>query len=73
MKMATIWQHSILVFDRCDAAELSITTDTGDVKGTLLSDKVFIARTDTGRVHVPETTNGGKCKITTSTGDIIFE
>ena len=57
-------------FEGCDAAELTVDTDTGDVTGTLLTEKVFIARSDTGRVKVPETTNGGKCKITTDTGDI---
>ena len=56
--------------DRCDAAELLITTDTGDVVGTLLSDKIFIVRTRTGNIDVPETVVGGKCKITTNTGDI---
>ena len=57
-------------FEGCDAAELDIETDTGDVTGTLLTEKVFIARSDTGRFKVPETTAGGKCKITTDTGDI---
>ena len=56
--------------DSCDAAEISITTDTGDVRGTLLSDKVFIAQTDTGRVDVPKTVSGGRCEISTDTGDI---
>lgn len=56
--------------ERCDAQELYITTDTGDVEGSLLSDKVFIASTDTGNVKVPQTTTGGICKITTDTGDI---
>ena len=56
--------------DGCDAAELRITTDTGDVTGSLLSDKVFITQTDTGTVDVPQTTSGGRCKITTDTGDI---
>lgn len=59
-----------VTFDGCDAAELTILTDTGDVTGTLLSAKVFIRDTDTGRVELPETTTGGKCKITTDTGDI---
>ncbi|MBR6593991.1 MAG: DUF4097 family beta strand repeat protein [Clostridia bacterium] len=54
----------------CDAAEILISTDTGDVEGTLLSDKVFITRTDTGKVRVPDTTVGGRCEITTDTGDI---
>lgn len=56
--------------DGCDASEITIQTDTGDVRGTLLSEKVFIAQTDTGRVDVPKTTSGGKCEITTDTGDI---
>ena len=56
--------------DRCDAAEISIRTDTGDVIGTLRSEKVFFVRTDTGRVDVPETAAGGKCAITTDTGDV---
>lgn len=57
----------------CDAAEIDIKTDTGDVIGTLLSDKVFITETDTGTVKVPKTTEGGKCEITTDTGDIKIE
>lgn len=56
--------------DRCDAAELDIKTDTGDVTGTLLSEKVFIVKSDTGRISVPETTSGGRCRIETDTGDI---
>ena len=54
----------------CDAAELFIETDTGDVLGTLLSDKVFITKTDTGRIAVPNSVTGGRCEITTDTGDI---
>ena len=54
----------------CDAETLEITTSTGDVRGTLRSAKIFIANTSTGRKNVPETTTGGTCKITCSTGDI---
>lgn len=57
-------------FDDCDAADLTIKTSTGDVSGFLLSDKIFITDTSTGDVKVPQTTSGGKCEITTSTGDI---
>lgn len=57
-------------FDGCDAAELTIETSTGRVSGSLLTPKVFIARSDTGRVSVPETTTGGTCRITTDTGSI---
>ena len=57
-------------FEGSDAAEISVKTDTGDVTGTLLSEKVFITETSTGSINVPKTTSGGKCEITTSTGDI---
>ena len=57
-------------FDACDAAELMVETDTGDVIGSLLSAKIFFAEAETGSVHVPKTTTGGRCEITTSTGDI---
>ena len=53
-----------------DATELFITTDTGDVKGSLLTDKVFITKTDTGCIDVPNSITGGRCEITTDTGDI---
>ena len=57
-------------FDACDAAELLIETDTGDVEGSLLTEKIFFVESDTGRINVPRTTNGGKCEITTDTGDV---
>lgn len=57
-------------FDKCDANDILIETDTGNVKGSLLSDKVFIARSDTGKINVPKTATGGKCEITTDTGYI---
>ena len=59
-------------FDHSDAGEITVTTDTGNVTGTLLSEKVFIVRTDTGRVEVPKTVVGGKCEITTDTGNILL-
>lgn len=57
-------------FDGCDAAEIFVETDTGNVTGSLLSEKIFIAETDTGHVDVPRTVTGGKCEIETDTGDI---
>ena len=54
----------------CDAKEIFIETDTGDVFGTLLSDKIFFVSADTGDVDVPKTTTGGRCEITTDTGDV---
>ena len=57
-------------FDGSDAKEIFVRTDTGDVTGSLLTDKVFITQTDTGKVNVPKTADGGKCEIITDTGDI---
>lgn len=57
-------------FESCDANEILITTDTGSVTGSLISEKVFIAKTDTGHINVPKTTGGGRCEITTDTGNI---
>lgn len=57
-------------FDGSDAAEIFVETDTGNVTGSLLTDKVFLAHTDTGAVDVPKTVTGGKCEISTDTGNI---
>ena len=59
-----------VMLDRSDATELFITTTTGKVEGSLLTDKVFIAKNNTGRIDVPSSITGGKCEITTRTGDI---
>ena len=60
-------------FDKSDAETIYVKTDTGDVTGSLLTEKVFITKTDTGRVDVPKTITGGRCEITTDTGDIRIE
>lgn len=57
-------------FKGSDAAELFVKTDTGDVTGSLLTDKIFITQTNTGDVDVPDTAAGGRCEIRTNTGDI---
>ena len=57
-------------FNASDASAISVNTGTGDVTGTLLSEKNFIVNTSTGDVDVPENTEGGRCEITTGTGDI---
>lgn len=59
-------------FDGSDAAEIFVKSDTGDVTGTLLSKKVFITESDTGRVYVPKSITGGRCEIKTQTGDIFI-
>ena len=57
-------------FSGCDAGEVYIKTTTGNVTGSLLTEKVFVTATDTGNVEVPEATTGGRCEIRTKTGDI---
>lgn len=56
--------------DDSDAAEIFVETSTGKVTGSLLTDKVFITNTDTGRVDVPKSVTGGRCEISTRTGNI---
>ncbi len=60
-------------FTRCDAAEIFVKTNTGNVTGSLLTDKVFLTDTDTGSVTVPKTAAGGRCEIETDTGNIKIE
>ncbi len=62
-----------VIFKDIDAATIVARTDTGDIEGTILSDKVFVAKADTGDVKVPETLTGGACKLTTDTGDITIK
>lgn len=57
-------------FEECDAAEIFVRTDTGDIRGSLLTDKVFITKTDTGKIRVPTSSVGGRCELITDTGDI---
>ena len=56
-----------------DAHNIYVTLSTGNVKGTIITEKIFNVRSNTGRVDTPETYNGGICKITVSTGDIIIK
>ena len=60
-------------FIDCDAAEIFAETDTGEIFGTLLSEKIFYAGSSTGDVYVPQTMNGGRCELSTDTGDITID
>ena len=59
-----------VIFSKCDASAIYVETSTGDVKGTFLSDKIFFAQSNTGKIRVPKSTSGGVCEIKCSTGDI---
>ncbi len=53
-----------------DGANIFLKASTGDITGTILTEKVFSANTSTGKVSVPAGTAGGRCEVKTSTGDI---
>lgn len=57
-------------FSGCDAGEIYVKTNTGNVTGSFLSSKVYVTDTDIGSVDVPKTATGGRCEIHTDTGDI---
>lgn len=59
-------------FELCDAGEIRVKTTTGDVTGSLRTGKTFVTKTSTGDVHVPESAAGGRCEISTTTGDIVI-
>ncbi len=60
-------------FHESDASTIFVQTDTGDVTGSLLTEKVFLTETDTGKVEVPKSITGGRCEISTDTGNIKIE
>ena len=57
-------------FDHSDAGHIRVKTSTGDITGSLLTDKVFLTKSSTGRINVPDSVTGGRCELTTSTGNI---
>ena len=57
-------------FEDSDAGTIWVKTDTGDVTGFLRKPMVIFAETNTGKVDVPKLTEGGRCEITTDTGNI---
>lgn len=59
--------------DDSDAEELYIETSTGRVSGHLRTSKIFFASSDTGKITIPKNITGGRCEITTDTGNIHFD
>ena len=60
-------------FDGSDAESIFVKTSTGDVTGSLRSEKVFLTESHTGKVEVPKSISGGRCEISTDTGNIKLE
>ncbi|MGM9603098.1 MAG: DUF4097 family beta strand repeat-containing protein [Faecousia sp.] len=50
-----------VALDGCDGGTIRIETTSGSVKGTLLSDKIFITDSTSGSVKVPRSSAGGEC------------
>lgn len=62
-----------ITLERSDAAEIFIDTDTGNIKGTILSNKIFLTESETGKIDVTKSDTGGRCEISTDTGNIKIE
>jgi hypothetical protein len=73
-KMEVEAEEGSVTFNMCNAAEIVIEVLEGNVNGTLLSSKRFMASSENGNVSVPTSDeNGGKCEIKVGTGNIIIE
>ena len=59
-----------IALEACDATNLKLEATSGSIKGTLLTEKIFQANATSGSVKVPETTSGGVCEVTTTSGSI---
>ena len=59
-------------FELSDAKEIKVITTTGNIRGTLLTEKIFITDSNTGDIEVPKSLTGGLCEIKTNTGDIVI-
>ncbi|MBE6916636.1 MAG: DUF4097 domain-containing protein [Ruminococcaceae bacterium] len=68
--LAAVRTTGSIRFDKCDGGWLLLRSKTGDISGSLLTDKIFHVRTATGSVNVPQTKEGGECRVETTTGDI---
>lgn len=63
-----------ILLDRCDGESLILKSTSGAIRGTLLSEKNFQAKSNSGSIHVPASnTSAGMCKISTTSGSIHIE
>ncbi len=54
----------------CDGASYTIKTSSGSVKGSVRTAKIFIPKSNSGRIDVPKSTTGGVFDVQTSSGNI---
>ncbi|OQA78871.1 MAG: hypothetical protein BWY30_00421 [Tenericutes bacterium ADurb.Bin239] len=58
-------------FIKSDAQDIYAKTEVGNIEGSLLTGKIFVARSNVGRINVPPNTPGaGLCELTTDVGNI---
>lgn len=67
-----------VLLNDCSAREFFVKTDTGSISGKLPSGTVFVVKTKTGKIEIPNKTAIGeaisaRCEIKTNTGNIKFE
>ncbi len=62
---------SSILLNRCDGKNITIKSVSGSVKGTVLTEKIFLAKSSSGSVNVPDSVpDGGFCEIETTSGSI---
>lgn len=59
-----------ITFENSDAQTLNAKATTGNITGTLLTNKIFDAESEAGTVSVPQSSEGGLCKLRTTAGKI---
>ena len=60
-----------IVLSDCDAPVINLETELGDVRGSLLTGKTFVVKSELGDIDVPDNDpTGGVCTINTDLGDI---
>ena len=61
-----------VTLDHCDSIDVWIVTTTGDIRGSICTEKIFITDTSTGDIDVPQSGTGNICRLETTTGDIVM-
>ncbi len=60
-----------IALEACDAANLNLSATSGSVRGSLLTEKIFVAEATSGSVDVPMTGDSDEiCTVTTTSGSI---
>ncbi len=69
--LSVITQSGNISLQKCDAPTLSLSAKSGNVKGVLLSDKMYDVRSNSGKILCPSSVEGhGTCTVRTSSGNI---